>query len=158
MPDLSVGILMYRRKKGDLQVLLVHPGGPFWNKKELGAWSIPKGLVEKGEDAFKAAQREFTEETGFSVSGDFISLKPIKVHNSKIVQAWAVEGDCDTESLRSNTFTMEWPPRSGEYREFPEADRAAWFGMADAKKRINKGQRPLLEQLECALSDIIRDK
>ncbi len=148
MAKMSAGILMYRKLSGQHQVLLVHPGGPLWVKKDLGAWSIPKGEIDPGEEPLSAARREFEEETGVRISGTFIPLSPVKLKGGKIVQAWAVEGDCDPEAIRSNTFLMEWPPRSGRRKEFPEMDRAAWFGMAEAKKNINSGQIPLIDELE----------
>jgi predicted NUDIX family NTP pyrophosphohydrolase len=147
MLQISVGLLMYRWRDSVLEVFLVHPGGPFWAKKDLGSWSIPKGLIERGEDLVDAARREFHEETGFSAPGRLIPLAPVKVQSGKMIQAWAVEGDCDPEKARSNTFSMEWPPRSGRKQEFPEVDRAAWFGISDAQEKINKGQIPLLEEL-----------
>ncbi len=147
MAKVSAGILMYRRSNGAIQVFLVHPGGPLWVKKDLGAWSIPKGEVDSGEDMLFAARREFEEETGFRVSGSFVPLSPIKLKSGKVVHAWAVEGDCDPLEIRSNSFSMEWPPRSGKRQEFPEIDRAAWFGIDEAKEKINKGQVPLLEEL-----------
>ena len=142
---------MYRKRAGDVEVFLVHPGGPFWVKKDLGAWSIPKGEYEAEEDPLAAAKREFHEETGFTVEGDFHPLEPVKQPSGKVVAAWTVEGDCDCASIKSNTFSMEWPPRSGRKREFPEIDRAEWFSIGDAKKRILKGQIGLLEQLELLL-------
>jgi predicted NUDIX family NTP pyrophosphohydrolase len=147
MAKISAGILMYRKRKGSLQVFLVHPGGPLWVKKDLGAWSIPKGEIDPGEDALSAARREFEEETGLLISGNFIPLSPVRLKSGKLVQAWAVEGDCDPEKMRSNSFSMEWPPRSGRQQEFPEIDRADWFGLEEAKGKINKGQVPLLEEL-----------
>jgi predicted NUDIX family NTP pyrophosphohydrolase len=147
MAKISAGILMYRKHNGELQVFLVHPGGPLWEKKDLGAWSIPKGEIDPGEDPLSAAQREFEEETGFAVSGRFIPLTAVKLKSSKVVQAWAVEGDCDFEKITSNTFSMEWPPRSGRKQEFLEIDRAAWFGVEEAREKINKGQVPLIEEL-----------
>lgn len=148
MAKISAGILMYRKRDGQLQVFLVHPGGPLWVKKDLGAWSIPKGEIDPGEDPLSAAQREFEEETGVKISGRFIPLSSVKLKNGKIVQAWAVEGDCDPAVIRSNTFSMEWPLRSGRKQEFPEIDRAAWFSIREAKEKINEGQIPLLEELE----------
>jgi len=148
MAKISAGILMYRKRNGELQIFLVHPGGPLWAKKDLGAWSIPKGEIDPGEDPLSAAQREFEEETGINVSGRFIPLSPVKLKSGKVVQAWAVEGDDDPTLIRSNTFSMEWPPRSGRQQEFPEVDRAAWFGIGEAKEKINKGQSPLIEELE----------
>ena len=122
-PKTSAGILLYRRQP-ELQVFLVHPGGPFWAKKDLGAWSLPKGELDEGEDPLAAAIREFTEETGFPVDGDFRALSPLRQKNGKIIHAWAVEGDCDPAELRSSPFSMEWPPKSGKQQEFPEVDRA----------------------------------
>ncbi len=138
---------MYRRRGGVLQVFLVHPGGPFWKNKEEGAWSIPKGEPEPGEELLAAARREFEEETGFRRSGDYNALSPVKQSGGKVVHAWALEGDCDPEALRSSVFTTEWPPHSGRQQAFPEVDRAAWFDIADAGKYMNKGQAPLLEEL-----------
>jgi predicted NUDIX family NTP pyrophosphohydrolase len=151
MSKISAGLLMYRMKKQSLEVFLVHPGGPFWVKKDIGAWSIPKGLLNPNEDPLEAAQREFEEETGFSISGHFIPLSPVKVKSGKVIKAWALEGDCDPSEVRSNTFSMEWPPRSGKQQKFPEIDCAAWFGIEEAKKRINPGQRGLLEELQYVL-------
>ncbi len=145
---------MYRRHSGFLQVFLVHPGGPFWIKKDVGAWSIPKGEPEPKEDPFSAARREFQEETGFRVSGNFMPLSPVEQPGGKVVQAWALESDCDPEAIRSNTFKMEWPPRSGGQREFPEVDRAAWLDIDEAKRKINKGQIGLLEELEHVVQKI----
>jgi len=144
----SAGLLLYRRPAGRLQVLLVHPGGPFWQKKDLGAWSIPKGEFARGEDALAAATREFHEETGLEVTGPFTPLTPVKQPGGKIVHAWAVEGDFDPRALKSNTFSLEWPPRSGRAQEFPEVDRAAWFDLEEAKRRINRGQAALLDELQ----------
>jgi predicted NUDIX family NTP pyrophosphohydrolase len=134
-----------------LEVFLVHPGGPFWAKKDEGAWSIPKGEITEEEDPLEAAKREFLEETGFQVDGNFIALARVKQAGGKQVHAWAVEGDCDAESIRSNTFSMEWPPRSGKRREFPEIDRAGWFSLDQAKQKILKGQLSLLEELPSKL-------
>ena len=154
MAKISAGILMYRKRNGELQVFLVHPGGPLWAKKDQGAWSIPKGEIGPGEDPLSAAQREFEEETGVKISGRFIPLSSVKLKSGKVVQAWAVEGDCDPEVITSNTFLMEWPPKSGRQQEFPEIDRAAWFGTGEAKEKINKGQIPFLEELERFFSRI----
>lgn len=148
MAKISAGILMYRKHNCILQVFLVHPGGPLWAKKDLGAWSIPKGEIDQGEDPLSAARRELEEETGVKISGRFIPLSSVKLKSGKVVQAWAVEGDCDPELITSNTFSMEWPPRSGRKQEFSEIDRAAWFGLAEAKEKINKGQVLLIEELE----------
>jgi predicted NUDIX family NTP pyrophosphohydrolase len=147
MPQRSAGILMYRLTGPEPEVLLVHPGGPFFAKKDLGAWSIPKGLYEAGEDALAAAAREFAEETGATPAGDFMALGDFRQPGGKIVTAFAVEGDLDLARFRSNTFTMEWPPKSGRMAEFPEADRALWFPFDEAAAKIAKGQRPILAAL-----------
>ncbi len=147
MAKLSAGLLMFRRCGADLQVFLVHPGGPFWKKKDHGAWSIPKGEYEKGEDPLDAANREFEEETGIKPEGEFIALDQMKQPSGKVITAWAFEGDCSPKALRSNTFSMEWPPKSGRKQEFPEGDRADWFTLDDARKRIVKGQIGFLDQL-----------
>lgn len=152
MPKTSAGLLLYRRGPGGLEVFLVHPGGPFWAKKDAGAWSIPKGEYEAVEEPLAAAQREFFEETGLTVAGDFHPLAPIKQPGGKTVLAWALEADCDAEAIKSNTFSMEWPPKSGRFREFPEVDRAAWFPIREARERILKGQAALLDQLESLLT------
>ena len=143
----SAGLLVYRIQNSALEVFLVHPGGPFWAKKDDGAWSIPKGEIAEDEDPLKAAKREFLEETGFEIDGEFIALSPVKQAGGKWVYAWAVEGDCDAHSIRSNTFSIEWPPRSGKKKEFPEVDRGAWFPIDVAKQKILNGQLPLLEEL-----------
>ena len=143
----SAGILMYRFRNSTLEVFLVHPGGPYWVKKDLGAWSIPKGEFEEGEDRLNAAKREFHEETGFLPEGNFVTLTQIKQPGGKLVHAWAVESDCDQKTIVSNTFSMEWPPRSGKRQEFPEIDRAEWFTVAAAKEKILKGQIGFLEKL-----------
>ena len=148
MPIISAGLLLYRKRDRSLQVFLVHPGGPLWSKKDAGVWSIPKGLVDQGENPLEGAKREFQEETGFTASGQFISLRPVKLRSGKVIQAWAVESDCDAAEIKSNTFTMEWPPRAGRRQEFPEVDRAAWFDIEEAKQKINQGQAGLLEELE----------
>jgi predicted NUDIX family NTP pyrophosphohydrolase len=142
----SAGLLVYRLRNGELEVLLVHPGGPFWAKKDEGAWSIPKGEIAENEDSLKAAKREFFEETGFEADGNFIALTPVKQASGKWVYAWAVEGDCDAGAIKSNTFSMEWPPRSGDKKEFPEVDRAGWFPIEMARQKILKGQVSLLEE------------
>ena len=131
-----------------MEVFLVHPGGPFWAKKDDGAWSIPKGEFVEGEEALDAAKREFQEETGSSIDGIFKPLKPVKQPGGKTVYAWAVEGDLDAVAIRSNTFSMEWPPKSGKTQSFPEIDRAGWFDLDTAKVKIFKGQLGLLEQVE----------
>jgi len=143
----TAGILLYRIRNGGLEVFLVHPGGPFWMKKDDGAWSIPKGETAEGEDLLHAAKREFHEETGFSLDGDFIALTPLRQRGGKMVHAWAVEGDVDAESSKSNLFSMEWPPRSGKRAEFPEVDRAAWFTLETAKEKILQSQAELLAEL-----------
>jgi len=151
MTKLSAGLLLYRVREGILEVFLVHPGGPFWAKKDLGAWSIPKGEIDEGEDPLEAARREFEEETGFRPGGMFRELAPVRQRSGKIVHAWAVEGDCESAAIRSNTFSMEWPPRSGRQQKFPEVDRADWFGISEARERILDAQRALLAQVELIL-------
>jgi predicted NUDIX family NTP pyrophosphohydrolase len=148
MPKQSAGLLLYRRGPEGAEVFLVHPGGPFWAKKDEGAWSIPKGEFEAGEDPLAAAVREFEEETGVRIAGRFLPLDPVVQSSGKRVVAWAVEGDIDAAAIRSDTFTIEWPPRSGRQQAFPEVDRGAWFRLDEAKRRILASQRPLLEQLE----------
>ena len=144
MPKVSAGLLMYRIRDGALQFLLAHPGGPFWKDRDAGAWTIPKGEIQQGEEPLAAAQREFEEEVGFKPRGRFIELAPITQKSGKIVQAWAFEGDCDPARVRSNTFKMEWPPHSGKFEDCPEVDRAGFFGMEEAKGKINPAQIPLL--------------
>jgi predicted NUDIX family NTP pyrophosphohydrolase len=148
----SAGLLLFRTAAGAVEVLLVHPGGPFWAGKDEGAWSIPKGELSGGEDRLSAALREFKEETGEVVRGDFVALQPVH-QTGKIVHAWAVRSDFDTARVQSNTFSMEWPPRSGRQRVFPEIDRAAWFPLHMARVKILKGQRGLLDELERRLAD-----
>jgi predicted NUDIX family NTP pyrophosphohydrolase len=144
--------LMYRWHKGRLEVFLVHPGGPFWAKKDLGAWSISKGEYVEGELPLEAARREFQEETGFAATGDFLELGVVQQAGGKIVSAWAFEGDCDPGKLISNLCQVEWPPRSGRMIEIPEVDRGGWFSIADAKERILKSQAPFLDRLSGLLS------
>jgi predicted NUDIX family NTP pyrophosphohydrolase len=151
MPKLSAGILLFRRPPAGVEVMLVHPGGPFWAKKDAGSWSIPKGLVEGGEDHFAAAKREFLEEIGMAVDGEFVDLGAHKQPGGKTIAAWACEGDFDPSQLKSNTFALEWPPRSGRMAEFPEVDRAAWFAIDEALMKINKGQTPIIGALESLL-------
>ena len=147
MPKQSAGILLYRNINSQLEVFLVHPGGPFFKNKDAGAWSIPKGEFDDDEDALLAAKREFFEETGQSVDGDFIKLSPIKLKSGKTVYAWAVEGDIDHSTIVSNAFEMEWPPRSGKTASFPEVDRAAWLDVAEAFLKVNAAQVGLIEEL-----------
>ncbi len=149
----SAGILLYRFKDGQLQVMLVHPGGPFWTKKDKGAWSIPKGICEEDEVAIEAAKREFREETGFDIDGSFIDLGELRQSSGKIVHAWALEGDLDTGKIKSNTFQMEWPRGSGRIRQYPEIDKGEWFSIDVAKEKIVKGQRGFLKRLLEELSD-----
>ena len=144
----SAGILLHRLRGSGIEVFLVHPGGPFWATKDAGAWSIPKGEFEAGEDPLEAAKREFKEETGFAVAGNFIELTPVKQPGGKVVYAWAVMGDCEADSIKSNTFSLEWPPRSGKRKEFPEVDRAGWFTPEVAREKILKGQLNFLEELK----------
>jgi predicted NUDIX family NTP pyrophosphohydrolase len=147
MPKQSAGVLLYRFAEGRLEVLLVHPGGPYWARKDEGAWTMPKGEPNEGEDLRTAAEREFAEETGGAVSGELIALEPVRQPGGKIVHAFAARGEFEPAALRSNTCLIEWPPRSGRQREVPEVDRAAWFAIEEAETKINVGQRPLLEQL-----------
>jgi predicted NUDIX family NTP pyrophosphohydrolase len=156
MAKVSAGLMMYRVRAGQVEVLLVHPGGPLWAKKDLGAWSVPKGEVGPGEDALLTAQREFEEETGIRPQGEFMPLGTVKQKSGKTVCAWAFRGDCDPRSIKSNTFAMEWPPRSGKQQEFPEVDRAEFFAIAEAKLRINQGQMGLLIELERKLGNARR--
>ncbi|MFZ0694819.1 MAG: NUDIX domain-containing protein [Alphaproteobacteria bacterium] len=144
----SAGLLLYRWSIGRLEVFLVHPGGPFWVRRDTGAWSIPKGEVDPSEDALAAAKREFTEETGLGVKGEFLALAPLKQPSGKIVHAWAVEADCDAAAIRSNTFTMEWPPRSGKMQQVAEVDRAEWFDIETARRKLHRGQIGFLDELE----------
>ena len=147
MAKASAGLLMYRKRSGRLEVLLVHLGGPFWKKKERGAWFVPKGEINPGEEQLDAAQREFQEETGLVPSGHFLSLGSVKHKSGKTVVAWAFEGDCDPAQARSNTFTLEWPPKSGQMRLFPEVDQAAFFNLAQAKQKINPAEIDFLTEL-----------
>ncbi|HET9960826.1 MAG TPA: NUDIX domain-containing protein [Nitrospiraceae bacterium] len=145
---LSAGILLYRRHLGRLQVFLAHPGGPFWAKKDEGAWTIPKGEYLQGEDPLAVARREFAEETGCEVAGAFRPLASLKQPSGKLISAWAVEGEIDPATLKSNTFPLEWPPRSGKMQQFPEVDRGAWFDLSTAHEKIQSGQRGFLQELQ----------
>ena len=148
MPERSAGILLYRHGDDGLEVLLVHPGGPFFARRDAGAWSIPKGLHEDGEEPLAAARREFAEELGSPCpDGPALELGEIRQRNGKRVAAWAVEGDLDAGAITSNSFTIEWPPRSGRHQDFPEVDRAAWFGLDDARAKLLAAQAPLLDRL-----------
>jgi predicted NUDIX family NTP pyrophosphohydrolase len=148
MPRTSAGILLYKRRKDNvLLVFLVHPGGPFFANSDEGAWSVPKGEPGPGEEALAAARREFEEETGCGLEGTFVPLSPITQKGGKIVLAWAMEGDCDADAVRSNTFKLEWPPRSGRVRDFPEVDRAGWFTVDEARKKMNPAQVALVDEL-----------
>jgi predicted NUDIX family NTP pyrophosphohydrolase len=147
MPRQSAGLLPFRRRAGGLEVFLVHPGGPFWAKKDQGAWSIPKGEYEPGEDPLAAARREFAEETGIVPEGEFIPLSARRQPSGKVVHAWAFESDCDPAAIVSNTFIQEWPPGSGRLQAFPEVDRAAWFPLDLAKRKLVSGQVGIVEEL-----------
>jgi predicted NUDIX family NTP pyrophosphohydrolase len=149
----SAGLLLYRRRAGRLEVFLVHPGGPFWAQKDAGAWSIPKGEHGPEEEPLSGARREFTEETGFTAAGPFLPLTPLKQKSGKVVVAFACEGEADPGNLASNTFTLEWPPRSGQKKEFPEVDRAAWFPLAEAEEKIHPGQAGFLQELARLLGE-----
>ena len=151
MPRLSAGLLMYHVQDGAIQVLLAHPGGPFFRHKDEGAWSIPKGEPKADEDLFVTAAREFEEETGVKPAGCFIPLHPIQQKGGKIVHAWAFEGNCDPKAIRSNTFTIQWPPKSGRQQEFPDIDRAEFFDLATARQKIKAGQEALLDELDAIL-------
>ena len=148
MSRISAGLLVYRNRECKIEVLLVHPGGPFWKNKDAGAWSIPKGEIGAREDPLEAAKREFREETGFEPKGSFIALTPVMQKSGKVVHAWAVEGDLDLARFKSNTFTLEWPPKSGRQVAFPEVDRAEYFDLETAKKKINSAQASLVAELE----------
>ncbi|MEO5890929.1 MAG: NUDIX domain-containing protein [Ferruginibacter sp.] len=147
MTKKSAGILLYRQKNKSIEIFLVHPGGPFWRNKDLGAWSIPKGEFGENEQPLAAAQRELEEETGLKYSGPFLELTAIKQKGGKLVYAWAAEKDIDPGEIKSNTFQMEWPPRSGEMKDFPEIDKGAWFSISEAKQKINIFQSSFIEEL-----------
>jgi len=151
MPKTSAGLLLYRTTPNGVEVLLVHPGGPLFARKDLGAWSIPKGEVEPGEELLAVAHRELAEETGFTAPGPALELGQVQQRGGKIVHAWAVRGDADPSRLASNGFELEWPPRSGRMREFPEVDRAAWLGLDEARRKINPAQAELLDRLAALL-------
>jgi predicted NUDIX family NTP pyrophosphohydrolase len=151
MAKISSGILLYRKQLSALEVLLVHPGGPFFARKDEGSWTIPKGELMEDEDPLKAAIREFEEETGYKPAGDFILLTSIKQKGGKVVQCWAVEGDLDPAAIVSNTFEIEWPLRSGKMKIFPEIDRAAWFELPQARQKINERQIDFIDQLTTLL-------
>jgi len=152
MPRLSAGILLYRASGKGWEVLLAHPGGPFFARKDLGAWSIPKGEPDDGEELLAAARREFREETGFELSGPELPLGTVKQKGGKVVHAWAVRGDADPRRLKSNHFELEWPKGSGRTRSFPEVDRAEWFSLDEARRRIKAAQVPLIDALEAELA------
>jgi predicted NUDIX family NTP pyrophosphohydrolase len=151
VPKTSAGLLLFRASGAALEVFLVHPGGPFWARKDLGAWGIPKGEIDSGEDPLEAARREFQEETGFVVAGSFLPLGDVRQKSGKVVRAWAVRGDLDADAIRSNEFEVEWPPGSGRKKSFPEIDRGAWYGLDEAARRIRPEQRPFLDQLAAIL-------
>ena len=147
MAKTSAGILLYRWRRSGLEVFLVHPGGPFWAGKDQGAWTIPKGELAAAEEPLAAARREFAEETGFAPDGEAVALQPIRQAGGKLVQAFAIEGEADPARLESNRFVIEWPPRSGRRQAFPEVDRAGWFGLAEARRKLLASQHGLLDQL-----------
>ena len=151
MPRTSAGLLPYRRREGRLEVFLVHPGGPFWANKDEHAWSVAKGEVERDEDLLHAAHREFSEETGLTLAEPAIPLAPIRQASGKLVHVWAIEADIDPSTIQSNSFPLEWPPRSGQVLQFPEVDRAAWFDLAEARSKIHKGQVALLDEMKSKL-------
>ena len=152
MAKQSAGLLVYRHGKAGVEVLLAHPGGPFWAKKDEGAWSIPKGEFLEDEQPLAAARREFAEEIGTPIEGEFLALTPLKQPSHKVIHAFAVAGDLDVARVHSNLFEMEWPPKSGKMQSFPEVDRAAWFDLDEARQRIQKGQVPILDEFEAMLA------
>jgi len=159
MAKRSAGILLFRHVDDGVEVFLVHPGGPFWRGKDTAAWSIPKGEIDEGEAPLSAAQREFAEETGLTLpAGNPLALDPVKQPSGKIVHAWAFEGDADPSAVVSNTFSLEWPPRSGHSEQFPEIDRAQWFPLGEARTKLHKGQVPLVDQLEALLEITVRKR
>jgi predicted NUDIX family NTP pyrophosphohydrolase len=143
----SAGLLLFRESGAELEVLLAHPGGPFWFNKDEGSWSIPKGEIAEDEEPLTAARREFREEIGFAPEGEFLPLTPVRQASGKLVYAWAIRGDFDPAQLSSNTFSIEWPSRSGKFKDFPEIDRAGWFNLAAARAKILQAQTPLLDEL-----------
>jgi predicted NUDIX family NTP pyrophosphohydrolase len=151
MPPQSAGILLFRRTTGIVQFLLAHPGGPFWSKKDQGSWSIPKGLCQEGETAIDAARRELQEEIGLTIRDDLVELGKFKQPSGKVISAWAAESDFDVAELRSNSFSLQWPPKSGRQMEFPEVDRAGWFSLTEAAAKIVSGQLPILLRLATEL-------
>jgi len=158
MPPHSSGLLLFRLRNGWPRVLLVHPGGPFWEKKDENAWSIPKGLMEENENSLQAARREFREETGFDVDGEFIDLGEIRQPSGKMVHAYALEKNLNAEMVMSNKFSLEWPKKSGIVKEYPEIDRAGWFDIDLAKKKIHKGQIPFIDRLVKILDTRIKER
>ena len=157
MAPQSAGILLFRRTTGIVQFLLAHPGGPFWSKKDEGSWSIPKGLCQEHETAIEAARRELQEEIGLTITGDLFELGKFKQPSGKVISAWAAESDFDVAELRSNSFSLEWPPKSGRRTEFPEVDRAGWFSLTEAAAKITRGQLPILLRLATELGlDVAR--
>jgi predicted NUDIX family NTP pyrophosphohydrolase len=147
MKKLSAGVLAFRRRNGDVEVFLVHPGGPFWANKDLGSWSLPKGEYTDGEDALAAAKREFAEETSVAIDGTFLPLGELKQPSGKIISAWALEHDFDPTAMKSNTFTLEWPPKSGKTEKFPEVDAGGWFSLSAALEKLTKGQADFVRRL-----------
>ena len=146
MAKQSAGLLMYRYRRGTVEILLVHPGGPYWAGKDSGAWAIPKGEIEQGEDALTAARREFEEETGFKAEGQFCPLSPVRLKSRKVIYAWTFQGDCDPQNVKSMVFSMEWPPHSGKEQQFPEVDRAEWFTVEAAREKVQAGQMAFIEE------------
>ncbi len=147
MPLHSAGLLLFRLRDDHIEIFLAHPGGPYWAKKDAGVWTIPKGLIDEGEDPLAAARREFAEETGHAIDGDFTPLGELKQKGNKIVHAWAVAGDLDADTIISNTYSIQWPPNSGQWRRFPEVDRAGWFGVDEARVKILPGQAEFIDRL-----------
>ena len=150
----SAGLLVHRRRGELVEVFIVHPGGPYWRNKDDGAWSLPKGEYGEDEDALTGARREFLEETGIEIEGEFTPLQPVRLTGGKLVQAWAVPGDFDAATIKSNTFAIEWPPRSGRMQSFPEVDRGGWFTLKTAAIKLVRGQRPLLDELRQLLTGV----